>query len=1017
MAISIPGLSLSILRQQTSVQAGLPLLISGRFTAFGLGVPTFIRVFLEGPSYDPQLRSFDTFASPFSGDYSTNVIAEKDGQYNVYAQAFPPPLIPTGPPFPEAMLLPPIAESTRPPLVVGYPFDGGVDALLPDGTRQRLTAPPMQPIEFRPMITVAPGITVAAPGVPAAYPAIPYYPPAVPPVPPPAVPPVEVIARAAVDDILFVPPQIDPGMEATGTMVWRNTGDAAMPFDTVFYLIGPVGTRYGPLQVNQNIRAVPQIPNTTTLRLNTSGLPSGIYSVDAEIYDSETGMLAGSRTVSNRLQIREIAPPEPPIPPPPEVPAVPTIDILGTPSLNLPRQLNVGDYWSGSVSLPTFGVSPLFAEAQLVLRDPTGFEYVVAPGGRTLYPGETLQVPVNYDTSGFTAGNYTILMRVFDQFGQQVAEFPMGFLSMIEAIAPPLPPVVPPLPPVVPPEVPTLPTADMFATPSVNLPTELEIGELWQGGVNIPTMVPPALQALPSLPSFPVNIGLQLQNPVGQIFNVGTYRPTFIPGQPINLPVNFDTSVLPQEGIHNLILNISDLQGNTLFSNVIGALRAMMPAVPPIPPIPPELSEFPSIAVNLGTSQIDVYGTLSIPITYTHVGAPETVILYAAIGDDRPPYLGGFDEVWHAQKTISVPLDAAPTPRSDRIDIPITPKLGAAGIYSVYAKITGRGLPFQDVISPTLRNIVEVLGPPAPPAPPPRADIKDIDFRLLDTGELDPGATVGWIMTGDYKGRAQGGSLTIAFGKGSFAPLISLVTLPSIPVNFEESQDWAPFSFRGNFTLPAALDLGATYSVKARLETFTDPTQETDHDFNVIIIAAPPPPPPVPPPPELETLDVRIDPVGAGYVTVSPTPAGGTQHNWQFPHGTTVYVTAHPSSGYTFESWSGEMRDTSAITAPVYPMTEHRRITAHFEAVAPPPPPPPPPGEFTLSVRVRPLAGGWVTKEPDKARYSYGEIVKLTARNAPGYRFDYWDVDGEWLDTANSINFMVMASHTLTAHF
>ncbi|GAH63981.1 unnamed protein product, partial [marine sediment metagenome] len=211
MAISIPGLSLSILRQQTTVQAGLPLLISGRFTAFGLGVPTYIRVFLEGPSYDPQLRSFDTFASPFSGDYSTNVIAEKDGQYNVYAQAFPPPLIPTGPPFPEAiMLLPPIAESTRPPLVVGYPFDGGVDALLPDGTSQRLTAPPMQPIEFRPMITVAPGITVTAPGVPAAYPRIPAYPPAVPPAPP-AVPPVEVITRAAVDDIRFSPEEINPG--------------------------------------------------------------------------------------------------------------------------------------------------------------------------------------------------------------------------------------------------------------------------------------------------------------------------------------------------------------------------------------------------------------------------------------------------------------------------------------------------------------------------------------------------------------------------------------------------------------------------------------------------------------------------------------------------------------------------------------------------------------------------------------------------------------------------------------
>jgi len=84
---------------------------------------------------------------------------------------------------------------------------------------------------------------------------------------------------------------------------------------------------------------------------------------------------------------------------------------------------------------------------------------------------------------------------------------------------------------------------------------------------------------------------------------------------------------------------------------------------------------------------------------------------------------------------------------------------------------------------------------------------------------------------------------------------------------------------------------------------------------------------------ELELLEVNFDPYGAGYVTVTPEPESGTQHNWYFPHGTTVYVTAHPYPGYVFESWSGEMTDTSAITAPVYPMTEKRTITAHFKKI------------------------------------------------------------------------------------
>ena len=321
VAINIPGLSLSILRQQTSVQAGLPLLISGRFTAFGMGMPTLIRVFLEGPSYDPQLRSFDTFSSPFSGDYTVNVIAEKDGHYNVYAQAFAPPLIPTGPPFPEAiMLLPPFAESTRPPLVVGSPFEGGVAALLPDGTRESLPAPPLQPIEFRPVITVAPGVTVAAPGVPTRM--IPYAPPPAPPAAPPALappaaPPFEAIVRATIDDIRFSPNEVDPGIEATGVLSWRNTGDEPHLFDTAFYLVSPVGVRYGPLQVNQNISANPQVPATQNLRLGTAGLAPGVYSVVAEIYDSTTGVLLGAVTLPSRLSIREIVPVVPPPPPPP----------------------------------------------------------------------------------------------------------------------------------------------------------------------------------------------------------------------------------------------------------------------------------------------------------------------------------------------------------------------------------------------------------------------------------------------------------------------------------------------------------------------------------------------------------------------------------------------------------------------------------------------------------------------------------------------------------------------------
>jgi len=227
------------------------------------------------------------------------------------------------------MLLPPIAESTRPPLVVGYPFEGGVEALLPDGTRERLTAPEMLDIEITPIITIGAPVITFPPGAPRM---IPYAPPPAPPAPtPPYVPEPEPP---------YVPPEPEP------------------PY-------------------------VPPAPE-----------------------------------------------------PPPVVPEVPMIDILAQPSLNLPRQINVGDAWAGSVSLPTFGTVPYFVEAHLVMVDPSGYQYTGGQGSRTLSPRETLQVPINFDTAGLPAGNYSLFLMVYNQVGHLVAQFPMGFLSMIEAPVP-----------------------------------------------------------------------------------------------------------------------------------------------------------------------------------------------------------------------------------------------------------------------------------------------------------------------------------------------------------------------------------------------------------------------------------------------------------------------------------------------------------------------------------------------------------------------------------------------------
>lgn len=72
---------------------------------------------------------------------------------------------------------------------------------------------------------------------------------------------------------------------------------------------------------------------------------------------------------------------------------------------------------------------------------------------------------------------------------------------------------------------------------------------------------------------------------------------------------------------------------------------------------------------------------------------------------------------------------------------------------------------------------------------------------------------------------------------------------------------------------------------------------------------------------------------------------------------------------------------------------------------------------YTVNVASSPLISGWVVQEPDKDKYAYGEIVKLTAKGIWPYKFNYWDFNGEWLDNYSPINFMVTRNGTVTAHF
>ena len=140
------GVQVSVLRSKTFGAPNEPIQISGRVSAFGIGVPAAVRVTLEGPALNPQTRTFDTLSTPLTGDYSVVVLAEVAGRYVVKATAF----LPLGIPIPGGntiFLGPPLGESSEPPLVIGTPTADGV---IIDG--RSVPAPALSPIEVSPLI-------------------------------------------------------------------------------------------------------------------------------------------------------------------------------------------------------------------------------------------------------------------------------------------------------------------------------------------------------------------------------------------------------------------------------------------------------------------------------------------------------------------------------------------------------------------------------------------------------------------------------------------------------------------------------------------------------------------------------------------------------------------------------------------------------------------------------------------------------------------------------------------------
>lgn len=118
--------------------------------------------------------------------------------------------------------------------------------------------------------------------------------------------------------------------------------------------------------------------------------------------------------------------------------------------------------------------------------------------------------------------------------------------------------------------------------------------------------------------------------------------------------------------------------------------------------------------------------------------------------------------------------------------------------------------------------------------------------------------------------------------------------------------------------------------------------------------------------------------------------------------GSNVKLTATPSTGYTFTSWTG---DTTSTTNPLtISMNANKNITANYTAI--------PVVTYTLNVV---SAHGDIEKAPNQTSYNSGTSVDLTATALTGYKFSSWS--GDVVGTSNPIAVIMNANKNITANY
>jgi uncharacterized repeat protein (TIGR02543 family) len=140
-------------------------------------------------------------------------------------------------------------------------------------------------------------------------------------------------------------------------------------------------------------------------------------------------------------------------------------------------------------------------------------------------------------------------------------------------------------------------------------------------------------------------------------------------------------------------------------------------------------------------------------------------------------------------------------------------------------------------------------------------------------------------------------------------------------------------------------------------------------------------------------LSVAVNPVEAGEVGSSPAYD-------EYGADTQVTLTAAPSAGYEFASWSGDASGTELVVTVT--MDSNKSVTANFRVI-----------QYTLATLVSPPGGGLVG--PEGGIYDIGSMVTLRATPAADYDFVSWSGDASGTEPVVTIT--MDSNKSVTANF